>query len=905
MRVGFASINKGWSSIDGVSTSKMISGVRPFAGTDRQDFFTNLYNRSISGGTPLREALGYIGQYYSRTDNRGPWGKTPGTDNSAAHLSCRSSYSILMTDGYWNGAAATAAAQSNNDSTDGPTITGPNSTSYTYSAQSPYADNNVNNVNTLADVAMYYWKNDLRASIDNRIPVSAIDPAFWQHMVTFGVGMGVTGSIDPETAFNAIHDNDTITWPTASTTGESANIDDLLHAAVNSRGGFFSAADPETFAQKLTDTLDDLTSREESSAAAIATNSTRLVDESLIFQARFDSNDWSGELRAYAIDNDGSVGTMEWTTKSSGMIPVHSARNIYSWNGAAGIEFYQTELSTVQQAVITADQVSWVRGDQSNEIDPTGDIAGGTLRTRGTDGVVPRILGDIVNSDPLVVGVPNFSYEMLSSGVAGQLEYEAFRETQDSRTRMLYVGGNDGMLHALEAATGVEKFAYVPAGVYGNLASLTSPDYTHKYYVDGSPSVGDAYIDGAWKTILVGSLGAGGRSIFALDVTDPDSFDEDMVLWEFGYAAGVDCAAGVKGCKDVGNTFGKPTVARMQNDKWAVIFGNGYGGDDYKAKLFIVNAATGELIKAVDAGSDGDSSTPNGLSQPVFLVDSTRTITTAYAGDLYGNMWKYDLSDSDIADWDESLLFAAPSNQSITSPAEIGSNPAGGKMVYFGTGKYFEVGDNDVSSPATNPGIQSFYGIWDDDETAVLADLTEQTIDYEGKLYPSSTDDLRVVSNNAVEYNNNHYGWYMNLVSPEDGIQGERVVSAPLLRRDRIVFTTLRPIDDPCSTGGVSWLMELDSLTGGRTIGSAFDVNDDGAVNDSDYVTITTTDGDEVRVSVSGRKSQVGIVKTPAVIEAGQVEYKYFGGSDGAIEVVREVGGDDDTFGRRSWRQLR
>jgi type IV pilus assembly protein PilY1 len=228
-------------------------------------------------------------------------------------------------------------------------------------------------------------------------------------------------------------------------------------------------------------------------------------------------------------------------------------------------------------------------------------------------------------------------------------------------------------------------------------------------------------------------------------------------------------------------------------------------------------------------------------------------------------------------------------------------------MVYFGTGKYFEVGDNIVGA---DPPIQSFYGIWDNDSRIPETDrssLVSQTILAEGVLHDTSDDQLRAVTENPVDYNATplpQRGWFVDLVSPVAGLQGERVVSAPVLRRGRVIFSTLIPLADPCSAGGTSWLMELDAVMGARLIDSVFDVNDDTDIDDDDKITIIV-DGKTVTVAASGIQSQVGIIKTPAVIEAGELEYKYFGGSEGGIAVVREKGGDANELGRRSWRQLR
>lgn len=330
MRVGFGSINKASESIDGVDTGTIVSGVRAFSGTNRQNFFDQLYTRDVpQSGTPLRRALDDAGQYFSRDDNKGPWGEDPGFEDTTDHLSCRAAYTILMTDGYWSGGsdneAGTSDARANVDGTAGTEISGPEGKTYTYSAVSPFTDSNSN---TLADVAMYYWKNDLRADLDNSVPVKddTIDPAFWQHMVTFGVGLGVEGSIDKDTAFNAIDTETSVTWPDPSS-GNSDKIDDLLHASVNGRGGFFSAADPQTFANDLSEVLENIVGRTDGSASSVATNSTRLGTDTVIYQALFNSTDWSGELRALGLNSDGTVGATKWKTEDSDFVGA-GTRNI-------------------------------------------------------------------------------------------------------------------------------------------------------------------------------------------------------------------------------------------------------------------------------------------------------------------------------------------------------------------------------------------------------------------------------------------------------------------------------------------------------------------------------------------------------------------------------------------------
>lgn len=884
MRVGFGAINKGSTSIDGVSTRTIIRGLRPFSGTDRADFFTNLYEHPIpTAGTPLRRALDDAGIYYSRTDNRGPWGNTPGTNDTTDHLTCRQSYTVLMTDGYWNSSAAgTSGARANNDGTDGPTITGPDSQSFTYEAVSPFTDGWSN---TLADVAMYYWKRDLRTDLDNEVPVSPIDPAFWQHMVTFGVGLGVTGTIDPDDAFAAIDSGATITWPQPSTSGTTEKIDDLLHAGVNSRGGFFSAADPDTFATELADTLDTIVNRAKTSTTKMSVTSPFFAQgESRTFRASYDSDGWSGELVSFTLeeDDDGDlIITEDWQAEDG--ILAYGSRNILSINGGTGIDFLWANLNATQKGYLGADAteqqavLNYLRGDDSGE--------GTTYRDRGT-GLDRHVLGDIVNSDPVYVHKEHFGYHTLG-GTEGST-YPAYRESKKARDPMVYVGANDGMLHGFKAKTGAEVFAYVPNAVYSNLKSLSEPDYTHKFFVDGKIHVSDAHIGGAWKTILVGTLGAGGKSVFAIDVTDPSAtaMNASKVLWEYTEA-------------DLGYTFAKPVIARLKDGTWAAIFGNGYGSASNRAFLYIVNLATGALIRKIDTGA-GDATTPNGLSGPSYYLESGGTsqyASTVYAGDLLGNLWKFDLTHNNSNNWDVAFktgpnkypLFTArnASNQvqPITVEPDLKRHDDGGYQVFFGTGKYFETGDpGDLTE-------QTLYGIRDDNSSRIMetdrSTLQAQTIIYEATF---ADIPVRAYSDNSVNWSTKR-GWYMDLVSPVNGAEGERMIRPPEIWFDRLRFNTIIPNEDPCSGGGRSWLrQEIDFKTGARLNYPIFDLDGDG---EYDSVTI---DGEEVPIGGIGNGDGGGIGEGVSV--GG-----YYVPPDG--EVFPYFDGLEGVLGRQGWREIR
>lgn len=869
MRVGFSAINKASATIDGVATDTIIRGVRNFSGADRTNFFNSLYSHPMpAAGTPLRRALNSAGQYFSRTGNLGPWGASPGTNDATAHLQCRQNYSILMTDGYWNtgtAPAATAAARLNVDGTAGPGHTGSGGAAFTYSTVSPFTDDNDD---TLADVAMFYWKNDLRTDLSNSVPTSTINPAFWQHMATFGVGLGVTGSVTSVDAFAAISTGATITWP-VPTASNAAKLDDLLHASVNGRGGFFSTSDPQTFATELSNVLNAIVDRT-SSSSAVASNSTRLTSSTHLYQALFNSGSWSGQLKAFPLLTDGSIGTEVWDASS--VIPAHGVRNIKTWNGTAGSNFLGA-LGT-----LTAAQVDYLRGDAANEV-----ANGGTFRNRTTK------LGDIVNADPHYVKDEDFGYNVLAGSEGSS--YGAFVASKSSRTAIVYAGANDGMLHAFRASDGVERFAYVPNSVWPNLPLLTSPSYTHKYFVDGSPTAWDAWWGSSWKSVLVGSLGAGGKAVYALDITNPDTFSNLNVLWEFTHT-------------DLGYALGNTTLARFPDGNYWAVFGNGYASTNGKAVLFMVRVDSPSTVKMIEV----DAGPGNGLSTPT-LVDSNgdRIVDLVYAGDLKGNLWKFDVSGSGTATWKSAYLTgAAPkplftakdgsgNTQPITSPPEVGLAPSGasGLMVYFGTGKYFETGDESTIT------VQSMYGVVDSGSaftgTNHRTQLQQQTIVFEST---ANGDKHRVMSDTAVSYPTKK-GWFIDLLTPPTTAKGERVISLPRLFGGKLLFQTIIPSLSPCDFGGASWLMSVNPATGGQLQSAPFDLNGDGLFNSNDKIDI----GGGVMANVSGVDSGVGIsggFGTP--ISAGGVAYVPQGGTAGTLGTTGISSGASKS--RASWRQI-
>jgi type IV pilus assembly protein PilY1 len=561
------------------------------------------------------------------------------------------------------------------------------------------------------------------------------------------------------------------------------------------------------------------------------------------------------------------------------------------------------EISTNQ--AFGADVVAYLRGDDTNE------GTGQDFRIRGS------ILGDIVNSDPKFVSNPVGTYP-------DNLEvksYNDFKTTHVNRDGVVYVGANDGMLHGFAEDTGDEIIAYIPNAVYESLYELTDSDYDHRYFVDAGPNIIDVFLDdtddpdsatdGVWRTALVGGLNGGGQGIYALDVTDPSIFDEvnaaDIVLWEFDD----------QDDEDLGYTFGRPQLAKMADGTWAAIFGNGYNNTEADgtpstsghAVLYIVDVETGDLLKKIDTG-EGSATTPNGLATPLLIDDDSDSVVDyIYAGDLLGNMWKFDVDDASTSSWGVDYsgapLFTTDANQPITSQPQAAFHPdsLGGFMIYFGTGQYLEITDNDPFGETT----QSFYGVWDKNLGSLTAfdssDLLAQTITNQWEESFDTNDDgvddetylLRNVSDNIIDWDS-HLGFQLDLM-PEnvEGASntdnfGEKQVSNAIVRNGRIIFTTLVPSSVECEFGGTSFLMELDFRDGSALEFPAFDLNGDG-----EY------DGDDT--DASGRASDVGIMPTVSILSDGAQDVAFGSGASGDIDVIQLSVGLE-AYGRQSWRQL-
>lgn len=742
-----------------------------FKGNNKEEWFKRLFLTGTNQGTPLRESLGRTGEYFRKTGVDGPYGP------ESPQLSCRQNFAIMTTDGYWNSnEASNPKARDDNDSTDGDLIESSDGKTYKYSPESPYKDGSGERSNTLADVAMYYWKTDL-TSLENNVPTTGMNPAFWQHMRTFGVSIGEKGTIDPAADLSTIK-----SWPNPNDAEDADRIDDLFHASVNSRGKFLVASNPEEFARSLTAALATIAS-ETGRAASGAANSTSVDAGTMTYFTEYSSGSWNGDVRGYKIDPaTGKASTKPgdgWAASEN--LPVWDERNIKVSKDGVLDDFRWGNLSSTQRSALgSEDIVNYLRGDRSKE--KSDSNPSGTLRAR--DG----LLGSFVNSQPIYVAKPTFGAYYEKASTPGAADYKAYATAKASRLPVLYVGGNDGMLHGFNAQTGEETFAFVPAAVITEaLRGFAAPDYEHRYFVDGELTVADAYLGGVWRTILVGSLGRGGKGVFALDVTDPMNVS---LLWE---KSASDIAA-------LGNALGKPIIAEVgPGSDWRAVFGNGPNGVGDKAQLITISLKDGS-VSVIDTGVGGD----NGLSAPlVWDADKNGTFETVYAGDLKGNVWRFDdiFSNSPPVPF---RLFTAEGNRPITASPWAAVNQRDLRTwVFVGTGQYLN--ETDRASVVT----QSWYGLIDADELVNAADLVERSV---GSAKGVDGRMMRTVESGSASELTGKKGWYIDFNET-----GERMITPNMFYGSALIGTTFVPDgSDLCKPGGRSALWGIDPFTGAR-----------------------------------------------------------------------------------------
>lgn len=791
--------------------------VNDFSPAQKSAWYDMLYTAFPSGGTPLRRALADAGKMYA---GRAPFGLA-----DPVQYSCQQNFTLLSTDGYWNDEAGTKLDNSAIGNEDG--------------SLSPPKKDTLGYAGGLADVAAYYNLTDLRTlGLGNCTGAmvggsrgnvcGSVGKNEKQVMNTYTLALGIDGTI-PYTPsyttggspyFEQIKAG-TRAWPNPD--GGAKNIDDTWHAAVNGEGVYYSANTPETIAYSLRSALIGVAAASGSGGTPATSSLDPTAGDDKMFVPGYTSKKWDGDVSAYKIDlTTGALlpGKL-WSAQAT--VDAASTRNILVANGSSLASFSTGSLSSAIAAKYFDVGPTNPNGQLSQY--PTFNAASKTLATPASvidflkgnptyedkagnppDSRIYRArehkLGDIVGSAPVYVKKPVFNY--IDGG------YSAFVSAKASRQGAVYVGANDGMLHAFNADTGAELWAFVPQAVIPNMYKLADKNYAnnHKYYVDGSISVGDVCLlsacgAGDWKTILVGGLNKGGRGIFALDVTDPAT---PKLMWEI--------ASTSPSFANLGFTFGKPLIAKRKNGgvwEWVVVFASGYDNEspgDGKGHVYVVKAADGALVGDMTTGiSDASKSGIARLSGWADDATTNNAVRYVYGGDLSGNLWRFDIETMSAA---KLAMFDNGGPQPITAAPELGEVLKQGvkyRVIFVGTGKYLGLSDITDASPQTMYAIKdTLSSTWSGSFRSVSG-VVKQTL--------STSGSTRTVTSNPVNWSSSP-GWYIDLP-----ISKERMNVDPVLWQGTLVFVTNIPSNDACSVGGSSWMQFVDFATGGMVPGAS------------------------------------------------------------------------------------
>ncbi len=836
-RVGYDTIwNRGGSSANtgGSTPSYPIQWATNgglFEGTNRETFYTRLHGTGASDGTPLKGALQRAARYFATDD---PWK----VNSTGGMLTCRQNFAILTTDGYWNNnsgysSVGNADAATNRDVDN-------NAPQY----PDVYSD-------TLADVAYRYWSTDLRPTMANNVLTSAADPADWQHMVTFGVSIGLQGTLNPDVA-------PPNPWNVDPNTGGEGpkRIDDLWHAALNGRGKFVVANNSDRFAEALIGALSAIDSRS-ASGSNIASSSTKTDTSTLTFVAGFTSGTWAGDLIASPFNSalTGVSTTPDWIlsqTFAAGRANANFAnRTVLTRKGGAAALFNNSLATASDFAVRTgqtdaataAENIAYLRGDRSREVGQ----AGGTLRRR------THPIGDIVNSSP------------------------AYAED----TKTVYIGANDGMLHAINADSadtsnrGKVLFSYVPKGIdYTAMASLSATAYEHRYFVDGQIDVTSRANQGNGRNILVAALGRGGRGVFALDVTNPTAMTTSSALWD-------ETTQDTTTEPNMGYVLGRVLIRKGNGDKTYAFVPNGIESPNGSATLFVYELdANGGIVSTTRLVADASGG--NGLmSLGLADLNGDSKVDTVYGGDLKGNVWRWDFSGTTLPTSAVRLFQARDSAnvaQPITGGLAVGRDSYGSIFVGFGTGRF--ISSTDMPGVATQT-TQSLYGIKDQSTTiAGRASLQERTIPYTGAGTRGFENyDLLPAG---------RLGWFIDLPVPE------RVVSSPTIYGSAMyVSSIVPPTGSDCNSSVGSGFLNAINLFTGTSPESGSYFAGGGTVGDGVVGSVAVTGGMPTEANV-----------TSALVTVGTGAFSTEDGGAGnteSEEITPPAGGRP---ARVSWREL-
>ncbi|PPU69047.1 pilus assembly protein [Xanthomonas pisi] len=919
MRVGFFRINQ-HASYDAVSERL------PMRNMGTQSEKTALYNSILalpaSGGTPNRQAVNSAGIQFQRTDSAAP-----------VQLACQKNAVMLFTDGYSN--------------QDGPSVS---NASGDGDMGVPFTDAYDN---TMGDIAAKYYNNvnggsPIRADLPSGlVPVPSscntanasvrLDCQKNLHVNFYGITLGARGNLfNPSVVQDAyttpaVYQN----WPPREN-DERSTVDDIWHAATNTRGQYINARTPAEITQAMRRVLSSVTAGS-SPSGTLAQSGARIGVGSFSVAPNYEianeGTDWFGRLTGYTVavnpQTRVAVSTAAW--EASARMPSAAARNVLVSKAGVVSAFNDTNISLADLCTkstalypgmslctssdltnlgaTAATATAYLRGEASGEV-----RSGGRLRDRTT------VLGDIVNSAPVISSpLDDYGYRSLPGNPGAT--YQAYLNAKKTgRNYMVYVGANDGMLHGFDGGMngdgvmssngGVERFAYIPSTALGHMGNLLLPydpanqsdqKFGHRYYVDGPLAVSDTYYGGAWKTSLVGTAGAGGRSVFAMDVTTPTSVTSASRLWEI---SDLDTSLSAAIRNNIGFVLGKPVIVPILSSagtvSWKAIFGNGYNSASGKAVLFLVDIKTGTpTVTMIEATESGNSiSGSNGLGNIVAVdrwggtgqLDRVRDgyADTVYAADQKGAIWKFDLRNTATAltvplfTSRTSVENGATYRQPITGGLVATEGENGGVTLFFGTGSFsFQ---NDPFDTA----IQSLYGVNDTSSGVVTSSITRSNLQA-NSIATSGTSRSLVMGSSVT----GGQGWYVDLPA------GERMVGNPNVASGIVFMPTYVPNPNSvgCAAQGSNWLFGLNTRTGGAALDVARNGSPTGAAFASGTAATSLTTQGTTPVK------DVGVSAIPRLTPGSLPP----GGS--SCWMVINVAGAQPMYvpypcGRQSWRQI-
>ncbi|WP_374012084.1 pilus assembly protein [Pseudoxanthomonas koreensis] len=921
MRVGYFTINNRNTvtmyDMDDVTQKKALFG----SNTSSPGSSTLLGLVSDGNGTPNANAIDFMGTQFKRTG-----------DGAPIISACQKNAGMLFTDGATNNQSVSASAMNLGAPFD------PTASNTIAAIASKYYFNNNSTNGQIGSAGNSPLRTDLpggKVPVPEGCKTAAVGSTEWKrldcqsnlHMNLYAITLGMRGvEFDPTANPKQDPFVDSIAWPSSRPANDSiGTVDDLWHATVNTRGEFINANTSSEITTAMRRILAAV-SAGKSPAGTVAVSGARIGTGSITvapsYEVRNNGTDWFGQLTADAVSSDPLTGavsfskvweaserlaaqgangrTIKFGKTAASVVPTvaeFNASNVTLADLCTSGRCTAAELTALGSGMNATRAIAYLRGSRTDE---------GVLRTRST------VLGDIVNSSPVMVAsTDDYGYQSFGGTMA--TSYKAFLDAKKTAGRSLVlVGANDGMFHVFDGRSssppgGNEVFAYIPATALGYMGDLLYPydpddkddqKFRHRYLVDGPVTVSDIYNGTAWKTIAVGTSGAGGRSVFALDITNPDS---PTVLWEINNLI----TGNTTISNNIGHVLGKPVIVPVKTGlgavSWKVVFGNGYNSAAQTASLFVVDAWTGSA--AVISAAEATPPEPyNGLGN-VVVIDTKRDsggttvpgrdgyADTAYAADQHGAIWKFDLLAGTAGA--EPLFIAKDAGgnrQAITGGITTAAGPGGSVMVYFGSGRFSFVGDPDILS------TQTLYGIQDRGVPVANRDaLQQQTVG-------SVTSSFRATSTTALGAGK--LGWYLDLPTRQ------RSVGYPRIESGVVFFPVYEPSDnsntDNCAVNGANWLYGLNALSGAAALTKVRMGSPTGNQPGS------TTGAVELATGGSAPVKDVAVMTTPRVapLEAGASQADIDAAIAARCSMVVHVAGAPPMYlprpcGRQSWRQVR